>query len=123
MGGALPPLARAVQPPLNDEMTRHAMMFVFGCASCQGRGNYFEVAGGGLTSPGVQGNPLKTYRIWPTIFGERPKFTNERHCQSKVGGRGWRSHSFQVGGESCLHCPPPPPVRVSLPAAVTIARP
>ena len=24
---------------------------------CQGRGNYFEVGGGGAKSPGVQGNP------------------------------------------------------------------
>ena len=38
----------------------------------QGPGNDFEVGGGGgLTSPGVQGNPypkLKTPRVSPTIF-------------------------------------------------------
>ena len=40
-------------------------------AKVQGRGNYFEVGGGGQASPGVQGNPypkLKNPRIWPTIF-------------------------------------------------------
>ena len=38
----------------------------------QGRGNYFEVGGGGgQTSPGVQGDPypkLKTPLVRPTIF-------------------------------------------------------
>ena len=41
-----------------------------------------EGGGGGQTSPGVQGNPcpkLKTPRIWPSIFGEGPKFT----CKNK----------------------------------------
>ena len=40
---------------------------------CQGRGNYFEVGGGGQTSPGVQGNPytkLKTPGFGPLFLGD-----------------------------------------------------
>ena len=51
----------------------HFMTFRRTVNNDQGRRNYFEVGGGGQTSPEVQGNPypkLKTPRIWPTILGE-----------------------------------------------------
>ena len=41
----------------------------------QGRWNYFEVGGGGETSPGVPGNPypkLKTPGFGPLFFGRDP---------------------------------------------------
>ena len=91
----------------------------------QGRGNYFEVWGGGQTSPGVQGYPypkLKTPRIWPTIFWYRGpsshaktnKNKNERLSQSKVG-RPAPSQLQSCGGKVAPTAPPPrPPVPASL---------
>ena len=73
-------------------------LFSLGIMLQQGRGSYFEVGGGGQTSPGAQGNPypkLKTPWIWPTIFGrdqssraKTNKNKNERLSQFKVGGGG-----------------------------------
>ena len=87
----------------------------------QGRGDYFEVGGGGQTSPGVQGNPnpkLKTPRIWPTVFGRDPSSRaktntnkNERHLQFKV----WVTlPKVPSWGASCPHCPArfPRPCRI-----------
>ena len=86
----------------------------------QGRGNYFEVGGGGgQPSPGVQGNPypkLKTPRIWPTIFREGPKFT----CKNKPNWKnmiltvqswnGGAPTAFKLWGQVL---PPPAPTSLS----------
>ena len=82
----------------------------------QGRGSYFEVGGGGQTSPGVQGSPypkLKTPRIWPTIFLGETEVRVQKQTKIKVNDinspkLGQRPLSFQVVGASCPHCPPPP---------------
>ena len=84
----------------------------------QGRGNYFEVWGGGQTSPGVQGSPypkLKTPRIWPTIFFRETHVRVQKQTKIKLNhidrpkfGGGGCPHSFKVVGASCPHCPPPP---------------
>ena len=70
----------------------------------------------GQTSPRVQGIPypkLKTPRIWPTIFYERPKFLckksknkNERHSQCIVGGCG-ASTASKLWGPVAPIAPPP----------------
>ena len=83
----------------------------------QGRGNYFEVWGGGAgqTSPGVKGNPypkLKTPRIWSTIFWEGARIHVQKQTKikmndidsPKLGGR--RPHSFLIGGNLPLLPPP-----------------
>ena len=93
----------------------------------RGCGNYFEVGGGGQTSPGVQGSPypkLKTARIWPTIFWERPKFTCKNKQKYKRttltvqrwgGGAGSGAPQLpSCGGNLPPLLPPPPPVPASL---------
>ena len=84
--------------------------------SDQGRGNYFEVGGGGQKSPGVQGNPypkLKTHRIWPTIFWEtqihvqtQTKIKINDIDSPKLGGGGAPTAS-QLWGQVAPTAPPP----------------
>ena len=78
----------------------------------QGRGNYFELGvGGGANVSRSPGNPypkLKTHRIWPTMFWERPKLTCKKRniLTAKSWGGGRRPHSFQVVVASSPHCLP-----------------
>ena len=80
-------------------------------ASNQGRGKYFEVGGGGQTSPGIQGNPYPKTENTPDMahyfFGE-----TQVHVQKEMndtdspklggGGRGTPSASKLWGKASVL---------------------
>ena len=92
-------------------------------------GTFFEV--GGQTSPGVQGNPypkLKTPRILSSIFFGETQVHVQNQTKIKLNGidsrklGGRRPHSFQVVGESCLHCPPPRLPRPWLPTPEVTCR-
>ena len=90
-----------------------------------------KLGGGGLTYPGVQGNPypkLKIPRIWPTIFlGEtqvhvqkQTKIKMNDNDSPKLGGRAAPTQLQSCGGKLPPLPPPPPRFPASLPKGGTI---